>query len=50
MKRARPIYDHAPGGFELDQLNEAIERNRERIAGERPLTVETIVGVVQSEP
>jgi integrase len=50
-KKTMAIYDHyAPGGFELDQLNEAIQRNRERIAGERPLTVETIVGVVQSEP
>jgi hypothetical protein len=37
------IYDHyAPGGFELDQLNQAINRDRERNAQERPLTVETI--------
>lgn len=49
-KKTMAIYDHyTPGGFELDQLNAAIQRDQERRAGERPLTVETIVGVVQSE-
>jgi integrase len=42
-KRTMAIYDHyAPGGFELDQLNQAINRDRERNAQDRPLTVETI--------
>jgi hypothetical protein len=42
-KRTMAIYDHyAPGGFELDQLNQAINRDRERNAQDRPLAVETI--------
>jgi integrase len=47
-KKTMAIYDHyAPGGFELDQLNQAISRDRERNVQDRPLTVDAIIGASQ---
>jgi integrase len=42
-KKTMQRYLHyRPGGTELEMLNQAINRDRERNAQERPLTVETI--------